>query len=59
MIRLIGQIETLWCMSMHRNVLWPFRGHYHCRTCFREYPVLFENPEAQIAERLGVSLIMP
>ena len=36
-------------MSMHQEVMWPMRGVYQCRKCFREYPVAFEvaAPEAR------------
>jgi len=48
MRRLLNQIEKFWCVAVHNDVMWPFRGRYRCRVCNREYVVGFElvNPEA-------------
>ena len=42
MKQLLNQIEEIWCTTMHSSVMWPYRGHYQCRECLREYPVPFE-----------------
>lgn len=47
MRQLVERIGETWCMSMHQEVMWPMRGKYQCRTCLREYPVVFETPESQ------------
>ena len=51
MKQLMDQIEEFWCTSMHQDVMWPFRGHYQCRTCLREYPVPFEASAPRTVER--------
>ena len=43
MKRILERVEEIWCMSMHGQTMWPFRGHYHCGVCLREYPVQFES----------------
>ena len=47
MRQLVERIGETWCISMHHEVMWPMRGKYQCRKCLREYPVVFETPEAQ------------
>jgi hypothetical protein len=42
MRQLVERIAEAWCRNMHDGVMWPYRGHYQCRKCFREYPVEFE-----------------
>lgn len=42
MRRFLQHFERIWCISMHGAISWPVRGHYHCQTCLREYPVTFE-----------------
>ena len=36
------QVEKLrewWCRLQHQSVRWPIRGEYECATCYRRYPV--------------------
>jgi hypothetical protein len=35
-------LGDIWCKLMHRAVTWPVHGHYHCRVCWREYPISWE-----------------
>ena len=51
MIQLLDQFEQFWCTTMHSDVMWPFRGHYQCRVCLREYPVPFAAAAARHARR--------
>ena len=44
MKRFLDTVGQFWCKNMHTEMTWPFRGHYRCRTCLREYPVPFEAP---------------
>lgn len=39
MLPLLERIRRFWCLYMHTGITWPFRGHYRCRVCLREYPV--------------------
>jgi hypothetical protein len=34
-------LGDLWCRTMHNDVTWPVRGHYHCKRCWRTYAVPF------------------
>jgi hypothetical protein len=45
MRKLAERIAEFWCSNMHGQPMWPSRGHYQCRVCLREYPVLFEEAE--------------
>lgn len=38
----MGYLAKLWCKAMHESLMWPSHGHYQCRTCGREYPVVWE-----------------
>jgi len=40
-----GGFGTLWCTFVHDSPMWPIRGHYECRTCGRQYRVLWAEPE--------------
>jgi hypothetical protein len=31
-----------WCRVFHSRTSWPIRGHYHCASCLRIYPVPWE-----------------
>ena len=42
MKQFVELIRQFWCINMHSGVMWPYRGHYQCRVCLREYPVPFE-----------------
>ena len=44
MKRLLDRFNEIWCTHMHGKIMWPFEGRYRCQTCFREYPVPFEQP---------------
>ncbi len=44
MKKILDRVEEIWCTSMHARTMWPFRGHYTCGVCLREYPVPFERP---------------
>ena len=39
-------LGELWCQAMHSDAMWPVKGEYQCRTCFRRYPVAWE-PHSQ------------
>ena len=39
----MGYLAEIWCTAMHSSLMWPSHGHYHCRTCGREYPVAWEH----------------
>jgi hypothetical protein len=34
-----------WCRTFHSQSSWPTHGHYHCRACFRVYPVPWQEGE--------------
>jgi hypothetical protein len=40
-----GELGTLWCSLVHDAPTWPFRQHYECRTCGRQYRVPWAEPE--------------
>ena len=42
MSKLLNRIEELWCINMHSATMWPFKGHYQCGVCLRQFPVDFE-----------------
>jgi len=42
MSKLKNRIEELWCIHMHSATMWPFKGHYQCGVCLRQFPVAFE-----------------
>jgi hypothetical protein len=44
MKRILDRVEELWCMSVHSQTMWPYKGRYQCGVCLREYPVPFEQP---------------
>ena len=44
-------LGELWCRTMHDEVTWPVRGHYHCKQCWRTYEVPF--PEKHTGGRCG------
>lgn len=35
------KLGILWCKYLHAAVMWPIHGHYSCRVCHRQYPVLW------------------
>jgi hypothetical protein len=35
----VGKLRTWWCRVQHQSVRWPIRGEYECATCYRRYPV--------------------
>lgn len=39
---LAKRLAELWCEVVHDAPTWPIHGHYHCRTCGREYLVTWE-----------------
>ena len=39
-----NRIADLWCRTMHQDAMWPIHGKYVCRSCAREYPVVWEGP---------------
>jgi hypothetical protein len=41
MRKILQQVQKFWCINMHGELMWPFRGRYMCRVCLREYPVPF------------------
>jgi hypothetical protein len=43
---MMTRITDAWCSLMHESPMWPIHGHYQCRTCGREYPVLWESDSA-------------
>jgi len=45
------RIAELWCKTWHRSPMWPAHGHYRCRTCGREYPVLWEFEQRKLLSR--------
>jgi hypothetical protein len=42
MFWLFDKLGELWCQTFHSDIMWPVRGKYRCRKCFREYPVAWE-----------------
>jgi hypothetical protein len=50
MSKMLERIEELWCIHMHTATMWPFKGHYQCGVCLRQFPVSFE--AAQMPERM-------
>ena len=54
MIRLISSLSSTvgeaWCQFMHPDPMWPVKGEYQCRTCFRKYPVSWEAQPEQTAK---------
>jgi hypothetical protein len=40
-------IGNFWCQTMHSDAMWPVKGEYQCRTCFRRYPVIWEAQDEQ------------
>lgn len=38
----MAHFAEIWCKLMHTSLMWPTHGHYQCRTCGREYPVVWE-----------------
>lgn len=34
-----SSVGTLWCTLMHDSPMWPVRGRYQCRRCFRYHRV--------------------
>jgi len=49
--QLLDQLKEFWCLAMHAEIMWPYGGHYQCRTCLREYPVRFADRPARRAVR--------
>lgn len=47
----MGYLAKIWCRTMHDSPMWPSHGHYQCRTCGREYPVLWELDVTRVAWR--------
>jgi len=45
-----ARLADLWCKLLHRAPMWPSHGWYECRTCWRRYPVCWEEP---FRERVG------
>lgn len=39
---LSSALGELWCRAMHTDAMWPVKGEYRCRTCFRTYKVAWE-----------------
>ena len=42
----VEKLKLWWCGLMHESVTWPRNGHYHCRTCGRNYAIPWARPEA-------------
>jgi hypothetical protein len=38
-------LADTWCTLMHEQPMWPIHGRYECRTCGRQYPVPWAEPE--------------
>jgi hypothetical protein len=51
----MGYLAQLWCMAMHRSIMWPAHGHYECRTCGREYPVAWERGAMLWRQRASIA----
>ena len=49
----IGQI---WCAATHREPMWPINGHYICRRCQREFPVMWEDKRLPAPRRESPAL---
>jgi hypothetical protein len=45
-INWVEKLGSLWCRYLHAAVMWPIHGHYNCRVCYRQYPVLWESTYA-------------
>ena len=56
MKHLLDELGKLWCIHMHVDMMWPFRGRYHCRVCRREYRVAFEMETASPIKGYGSKL---
>jgi len=39
------RLSDVWCKLMHEQAMWPIHGRYECRTCGRQHPVAWAEPE--------------
>ena len=61
---LVDGLGALWCRTLHSNPMWPVNGVYQCRTCYRKYPVAWEQqpqlpPDPQPAPARTMSTVTP
>jgi hypothetical protein len=50
-------LGELWCQAMHSDAMWPVKGEYQCRTCFRRYPVAWEaHAQRERADHLNAAV---
>lgn len=50
-------IGRVWCGLMHQKITWPVRGRYRCRTCWREYEVVWENEKPPTRSSRGGAML--
>jgi hypothetical protein len=50
---MIEFVLRYWCHWFHKKVFRPVCGKYICAECFREWPVLWEAKELDLAEARG------
>ena len=46
----------MWCSATHREPMWPINGHYICRRCQRQFPVMWEDKPVAAQRRESPTL---
>jgi hypothetical protein len=45
---LLSSVSKVWCQTTHPSPMWPVNGQYRCPKCLRQFPVPWEEKQAQV-----------